>query len=123
MAVLDHVPGLEVQIVSEGNPLPEYADFDVPPKANVVCNYIEARSGEKFEVLIKFHDNFKASYGCKIAVRLDGIDTNRRNITLERLKKWGGHKIKGPASRIHGEWYAQNFTFSPFLVGKVGLHA
>lgn len=53
MAVLDALPGIEVEILVDGEPLKEYADEGLEDDPKSVKCYIEAVTGKGFQVQLK----------------------------------------------------------------------
>lgn len=56
MAVIDTVPGLEIQILVKNQPVKEYADEESDQSAKTV--YIQTEPGTEFKILFKFTKNF-----------------------------------------------------------------
>jgi hypothetical protein len=117
MAVLDHIPGLTVEVVANGERLHEYPDHDADNTASQVTNYIKVHPEGTFEILCKFLDNFTTTHGFRVEVRLDGNRVSSCLYRKNELKKAGGHKTTGVRSKIANRWHESNFMFSPFIVG------
>jgi hypothetical protein len=74
MAVLDELPGLEVQIIVNRTPVKEYDDDEEEVVDKTVTRYIEAESEAEFEVRLKFQSmfNISAKHSVAAEVLLDG---------------------------------------------------
>jgi hypothetical protein len=118
MAVINDIPGLTVEVIANDAPLCEYLDSDADNTASQVTNFIEVHPEGTFEILSKFHDDFAATHGFRIEVRLDGNRVSSYLHRLGGLKKPAGHKTTGVRSKIGNRWHESNLMFSPFVVGK-----
>lgn len=59
MAINDVLPGVEVTIAVDGQPLREYIDANQEEDDKTVTRYIEAKAGQKFSVVMKTSRNVK----------------------------------------------------------------
>jgi hypothetical protein len=59
MAMLHICPGFEVQILVNGQVLPEYEKEKEPEDDDTVTKYVEAQSGKEFAIKYKFNVSFK----------------------------------------------------------------
>ena len=59
MAITDVVPGVEVAITVRGNDLKEYRDNELDEEVSTTTRYVEAASGQTFEVRLKVKPNFR----------------------------------------------------------------
>lgn len=53
MAIIDVLPGVEVTIVCDGEPIKEHTDEDLEEEPRTVIRYVEAKSDQNFGVSIK----------------------------------------------------------------------
>jgi hypothetical protein len=120
MAIINDIPGLSVEVVSNGDALREYEDVYAADEPKKVTKYIEVQSDETFEIVARFLENLNAKYGVCVEIRLDGTKVSASLIRLGELRKGGGHTYttSGVMSKIGNRWHESNFLFSPFVVGK-----
>jgi hypothetical protein len=118
MAILDAVPGLEFQILVDGQPLPEYENEEEPQDDDTVTKYIEAQSGKKFAIKYKFNNSFHRKHHVRVNVYVDGgLDYVCRNM-------WGKDNCKvewinlGPISKVGTRYFQQKFLFRELVVSK-----
>lgn len=57
MAINEALPGVEITITVAGQPLQEYTEADVDEEPGTVTRYIEATSGQVFEIKVKVDRN------------------------------------------------------------------
>jgi hypothetical protein len=56
MAIHPAHPGITVQIMVNGQPLPEFDDTEAVQEPSVMSKYIEAQAGSEFEITSTFTD-------------------------------------------------------------------
>ncbi|KAH5159734.1 hypothetical protein HBH69_060220 [Parastagonospora nodorum] len=76
MAVHPEYPGLTVQVVVNGEPLPEYEDEDATDVPKVVTKYIEAQAGTEFEIVQVFPDGFAGSDDVRTRCYIDNQEVH-----------------------------------------------
>jgi hypothetical protein len=116
MAVLHGIPGLEVRVCAEGNPLTEfeptvsdttniYKDPNESSKgknaasslgaSNITTKYIEAKTDERFSFLIILRPAFlkfvkrsiQNSFAVSVLIIIDGVPVSEPLYTVRRLEK------------------------------------
>jgi hypothetical protein len=113
MAVIDKVPGLEVQIVAQDQPLREHQDrfANIPAKTSEY--YIEAQSHSQFEIHYAFRKPFPIDRAVSMIVTIDGKDVDEPLIRSHELLETKGHTSSGPISHVDSGWEVQKYQFSP----------
>jgi hypothetical protein len=117
MAVLNSVPGLEVKIVVNGEPLQEYVDNEDELAPNTVLKYVEATSGAEFTVQYTITSEFTYNHDMSLRVYVDGVRavSNVRRSTkdvrgtcvFEERRSGGGEDL-----------FLRKFAFSELTIGK-----
>ncbi|CAN9282483.1 unnamed protein product [Alternaria alternata] len=74
MAIVDEVPGLEVQIYVNGNPLREYVDQHAAISRATSESYVEVHSNSAFEIHYSFKAPFPVDRPVSMIVTMDGKD-------------------------------------------------
>jgi hypothetical protein len=134
MAVLDDLPGIEVDVRINGEPLVEYDDDEeyqpqgdeVPEhrKAKTVSKYIKSETDAEFTVNLSV--NRRYNFECPsidFLTSVDGIAVScilvRKSTYLERKKSWK-YASKGYTSRdlIRKTKTIQNFKFAKVETNK-----
>jgi hypothetical protein len=111
MAVLDNVPGLEVHILVDDEPLDEYEDTDQPATSDTVTKYIEAEIGKQFDLRYAF-DQTPAYEGVLCQVLTDNNEWHGSHLLDTRKYPGSVSKILGRAvSFVDSAWYARRFCF------------
>jgi hypothetical protein len=73
MAVIENIPGVEVHVTTNDQPLVEYTDPDVAQLPNTTSCFVEAISDQNFEIQCMLrHDTKFESDGIKFHVYIDG---------------------------------------------------
>lgn len=94
MAISELMPGVDVCIKVDGQALREYEDNDTEDEDRTVMRYIEAVSGQVFELQIEVKQNFKffgdvLSFDVHVdgSEKLDGPPGKERQMRRRRLYK------------------------------------
>ncbi|KAL5120469.1 hypothetical protein ACEQ8H_001487 [Pleosporales sp. CAS-2024a] len=119
MAVLDSVPGLEVQIVVHDEALQEYQDrlsANVAEKS--VESYVEAQSGARFQIRYHFTPPFPADRPLSAHVTIDGQYLDAGIIWPFELFNHQGHMSRGTLSQVGQHWMLQPYLFAPIKITK-----
>lgn len=87
MAILDTLPGVEVTVTVEDEPLEEHADNDLTDDSFTVTRYVEAKSNQIFAVKILTKKGATRGAGLSYQVHVDGTETFRRCVTFEDVQK------------------------------------
>ncbi|KAF1940797.1 hypothetical protein EJ02DRAFT_379069 [Clathrospora elynae] len=113
MAILPSCPGLTVEVLVIGAPLPEYDDIsDTPAPPNMLTKYIEAKSGAEFAMKLAFNQDFIYPAGnVLVQIFLDGKRVERTLIRASVLKNLSGHLISGRAAQVDSACVVQRFRF------------
>jgi hypothetical protein len=122
MAVLDEVPGLEVQIAVNGEVLQEYYDRIAKVSKTTVERYIEAQSNTIFEIRYAFKEPFPVDRCVSMIVTIDGKDLDEPIIRPFELFNSQGHMSRGPISQLDGRWVVQPYCFAPIDISKFTKH-
>jgi len=121
MAVLDGLPGLEVEIVVNGQPLKEYTDtFVDEEEAKTVIKYVEAVSGANFEIYCRFTRPYPHRDVVNSAhVELDGegvVGKIIRKSYLQPLLRGYTAWIKGRTTGQGQKWLEEKFRFAELTI-------
>jgi hypothetical protein len=120
MAVLPWCPGLNVEILVDGQPLPEYDDMDdSPTHPNRITKYIEAQPGAEFVTRAIFDGEFRfPASDIEIGVEIDGKSPGgtRTHFYEEDFYRSEGVKVDG-YSVLHSTVF-HKFRFAAINVGK-----
>jgi hypothetical protein len=128
MAIIDEIPGLEVQILVDSRPLREYEE---PADTNdddgsKVTRYIEAQPGKTFQVQLYFTGAFKHfdDYDMCGFVKVDGRTVN--NPLMKRSEYRDAHylarRITGSISKVNGVFEERAFLFDELKIGSYSGH-
>ncbi|KAK5710576.1 hypothetical protein LTR15_012905 [Elasticomyces elasticus] len=75
MVTTDLLPGIAFSVTVNGQALEEYEDHDQEPEDRKVIRYVEACSGQTFEIRTTAQKGFKTSGGClAMDIYIDGSD-------------------------------------------------
>ena len=116
MAIHPELPGLEVKVYVQGQPLDEYDD-DKIPEPKTTTKYIEARSDEEFSIVTVFKPPFPNQYDVGVQTCIDGVKMNTRVRKRDEI-------FQRPMSSNHypsyqgGDWVKQKFTFAKLNISK-----
>ena len=114
MAIIDILPGVQVEITVHGSALKEYADPDLEEEDRSVTRYVEAMSGQTFEIVFTVLPNFEFKGDCiGFIVVADGLRVSGRMISKDSEKRQT--KSLG-YDRNRGE--LQRFRFASIETGK-----
>lgn len=116
MAVLDSVPGLEVDILVDDEPLDEYEDPGQPETLDTVTKWTEAETGKQFELRYAF-DNTPLNEGVLFQISIDNNEWHGNHLLDTRKYPGSVSKILGrAASFVDSAWYARKFCFKEATV-------
>ncbi|OWY48808.1 hypothetical protein AALT_g8180 [Alternaria alternata] len=113
MAIVDEVPGLEIQIYVNGNPLREYVDQHAAVSEATSESYIEVHSNSSFEIHYSFKAPFPVDRPVSMIVTMDGKDIEEPLIRPCELYNQEGHFSSGPISNDGRNWSTKSYRFSP----------
>jgi hypothetical protein len=125
MVIPPSCPGLNVEILVDGQPLQEYDDVDknpVPP--NTVTKYIEARSNVNFSIRAKFDAKFPFPAGhVQFKTSLDQQHTQGNLIPAQYLFHPEGTMNEGYFSHTGGETHdLYKYCFVALDLGMFSLY-
>ena len=121
MVIPPSCPGLNVEILVDGQALQEYDDIDEGPVApNTITKYIEAISNAYFAVRVKINRDFPfPASDIGLRITLDEKHTTERSIHADKLFKPYGKIVEGRAIHIGDETDAlQKFRFIAINFGE-----
>jgi hypothetical protein len=118
MAVLNEVPGLEVQIAVNGQVLQEHQDRSAEVLDKTVERYVEAQSNAQFEIQYAFKEPFPLSRPVSMIVTVDGKDLDEPITHPCELFDPKGHVSKGPISQRGEQCVVQKYRFAPIALSK-----
>jgi hypothetical protein len=120
MSILEH-PGLTVQIVVDGQPLPEYDDEDAVQDPTVVTKYIEAPAGSEFQIRYNYNAPLPVDKDLRVRCYIDG--TLVRDLIKQKAKLFHGgvYKIKGSHEKSGKLWVRHTFCFNHLAIGELFL--
>ncbi|OAK95675.1 hypothetical protein IQ06DRAFT_329081 [Phaeosphaeriaceae sp. SRC1lsM3a] len=110
MAVLDTVPGLEVQVVVRDQPLHEYEDCDVHVPKDTIERYVEAQTNANFEIRYSFAQPFPTDRAVSMLITIDGNDVDEPLLRPSELFDIKGHTSSGPVYKS-GLWKVRKYRF------------
>jgi hypothetical protein len=113
MALLDDVPGLEVQIVVQDKMLQEYRDRSAQVSAKSTELYVEAQPHAQFHIHYAFKPPFPADRPVSMIVTIDGKNVDEPIVRPSELFEPQGHSSCGPISSVGSRWIVQKYCFSP----------
>jgi hypothetical protein len=117
MAILPH-SGLTVQIVVDGQPLPEYDDEDPGQDPTLVTKYIEAQAGSEFRISHSYDENFRPKQDIRASCYIDGTLVRRKVVCVAKHVQDKIHVIEGTI-RIDGQLCVlQRFCFNNLAICK-----
>lgn len=120
MAVLDTVPGLEVQVVVRDQPLHEYEDCDVHVPKDTIERYVEAQTNANFEIRYSFAQPFPTDRAVSMLITIDGNDVDEPLLRPSELFDIKGHTSSGPVYKS-GLWKVRKYRFRGIRIGKEEL--
>jgi hypothetical protein len=122
MVALPSCPGLEVNIIVDGQPLEEYDDIDegstIP---NAVTKYVEAQSEVEFAVRVKVTHDFPFPAGdLEIKATVDQLQPAYGLVHLQQLFHPQGNIVDGINGRIgHKTDAVYKFRFTALDIGRL----
>lgn len=121
MAVIDAIPGLEVRIFVNDQPLHEHQDRDAEVAPKTIERYVEAQSKTEYEIHYSFKRPFPADRPVSMIVTIDGKDVDEPMIRPFELFDPNGHVSYGPISQQGEQWVVQKYSFAKIDVSKCCL--
>jgi hypothetical protein len=118
MAVLSDVPGLQVQVVVQNQPLNEYRDRAAKPSGKTVERYVEAQSGKHFEIRYMFEEQFPTDRPLSMIVTIDGKVVDEPLIRTHEILDPDGHISYGPILRSDSGCEVRKYQFLSIDISK-----
>jgi hypothetical protein len=127
MAVIPAVPGLAVQIVSEGQACPEFHEVDDSSSSelsgnNVAVNYLQMNQNSLFEIHIQIGPDFlHHNNDLTLEVYLGGVHLHSG--LYEKRVHFGKTRsselvLRGAHETIRGQSYLKRYKFHAITTGK-----
>ena len=114
MAINDIMPGVKVEVFVNGQALTEHTDKDLDNDERTITRYIEAISGEEFEIRVELDEEFKFKGNClSWDVFADG------QLLTEHTVRAASKKRCGISDSINdGDGTKRAFRFASLETGK-----
>jgi hypothetical protein len=117
MAILAEVPGLRVEVFVNGKALQEYDDDETaPPKT--ITKYIEAVTGQNFEIRYSFIKPFPTRHSVKVKIELDGKVMEGVVFSKRKILVATDRTSKGAYSSVDGKAFISKYRFSEIAIGR-----
>lgn len=119
MAVHPKHPGLEVVVTVHDSPLKEYDDDDDDENLSPdeIIKYIEAKSGARFAVTVRFKRPFPTQHDVMMHLVIDGKPMFTGHCIRKDLYSKGMSKSTAEWKR-NGKWVEQKFCFAKLDIGN-----
>ncbi|KAH8730023.1 hypothetical protein GQ44DRAFT_823384 [Phaeosphaeriaceae sp. PMI808] len=121
MAILTGFPDLEVEVMFNDTPFPEY-----PADANIseteVSNYIQVRFEDMFWIRIRIHTDSTASTNMHAVVALDGVPVCTEHLEINSLKSELGCTISKFWYKVKGRMQSSELRFCPVVPEQNNAH-
>jgi hypothetical protein len=121
MAIIDHVPGLQVEVIVDGRPLTEYDDDDDDDDGAEQFNatkYIEATSDKPFAIKAVFTQPFPYQHGVEMQVNIDGGQASSLVCRPEALYMPEGYCSTGIRFLKDGQSLERKYRFIALDIGN-----
>jgi hypothetical protein len=114
MAIFPDVPGLQAEIVVDGEPLPEYDDDDDnDADSGTITKYVEALSDKEFALKYTFNMETPIGYGVEAKIDVDGKKCHVGSPLGHRP-----HYRYGPGYLNDGKYFRQHYRFTALEIGE-----
>jgi len=111
MAIVRFFPGLKVEILVGGEPLPEYMCDDDIQTGSVATTYIEAQSGRPFKVKVTYSEPFSTANAVSMLIFCNGKQAARTFKHGKDLYSHLGHTYSSVPSKKVTNSLRQRFYF------------
>jgi hypothetical protein len=115
MAIFPDVPGLQAEIVVDGEPLREYEDDGDDTEPGTVTKYIEALSDKEFVLKYTVDVDMPTDYGVEAKIDVDG---KKCHIGIPPGDGHKPHYRYGPGHFKDGKYFRQHYRFTALEVGE-----
>ncbi|KAI4919496.1 hypothetical protein J4E90_001631 [Alternaria incomplexa] len=121
MAIAKALPKLKVEVFVKGAPLEEHVDDDDQPSDNEVTKFIEASSGDNFEVKYCFSPGFSIRHAMLIELDIDGEYADSAVFNPGSSIRWNStYAFKGSREFEDGGYFVRKFCFSQLEIDDDG---
>jgi hypothetical protein len=121
MAIHPDHPGLTVEVLVNGQPLPEYEDEDITDEPNVNTRYVEAQAGVEFEIAYTISKAFAGGDDFNARCYIDGQKVESRVVRNTNLGARKTYTFRGLRSCNDGQWTMRAFEFKNLHIGELDL--
>jgi hypothetical protein len=119
MAIAKALPQLKVEVFVKGAPLVEHVDDDDPVSDNEVTKYIEASSGDNFEVKFCYSPGFSIRHAILLRLEIAGEYADSAVFHPGYPIRWNTvYALKGSREYDGGKYFLRKFCFSQLEIGK-----
>jgi len=128
MGIFSFLPGVEIDILVNGEPLKEY---DEPPdidngEPKTIVKYIEAVSGSNFEIRLRLNSAYQhRGHGVTTKIFLDGVYVQTPIFPQKMIKRLSVKSLTETVQgEIHGsenDWKVAKFSFANLEIGELLL--
>lgn len=122
MAILDGVPGLEDQILVDGQPLVEYNDEDdsgIDSGLKTVSKFVEATSEKQFSIKYMIDRTFPyRTQNILIEVFVDGRRLRGKLPSIEKVMRGTTAIIDAHKFATSNQWFERKFRFSKLSISE-----
>jgi hypothetical protein len=118
MAITDDVPGLQVEVIVDGQPLWEYDDDEDEAERFTTTKYIEAMSDKPFSIRVVYKKPFPRQYGVEMDVKIDGGQGRGRMHKPEDLYRPEGHRKSSVSFHKGGQRFRRKYRFVALDIGN-----
>ena len=113
MAIAKALPKLKVEVFVENAPLEEHVDDDDQTSDNEVTKFIEASSGDNFEVKYRFSPGFSIRHAMLVELEIDGEYADSAVFNPGSSVRWNStYVFKGSREFEDGGYFVRKFCFS-----------
>jgi hypothetical protein len=116
MAIFPDVPGLQAEVVVDGEPLAEYDDDDDNnADSGTITKYIEALSNKEFALRYTLNMDALMDYGVQAKITVDDM---KCHIAHPPENRHNTHHRYGPSYLKDGQHVRQHYRFTALNIGK-----
>ncbi|KAF1850026.1 uncharacterized protein K460DRAFT_326500 [Cucurbitaria berberidis CBS 394.84] len=115
MAILSTCPGLKVEIIVDGEPLPEFDDQEADQESHTKTTYIEAKTGADFVVRYTVSALFSTD-DISAQICIDGDEGNHNAHESHELNNTLVHTVEGRLSKAGRRVFIQKFQFAELTI-------
>ncbi|KAI4658828.1 uncharacterized protein J4E79_006587 [Alternaria viburni] len=121
MAIAKALPKLKVEVFVKNAPLEEHVDDDDQTSDNEVTKFIEASSGDNFEVKYCFSPGFSIRHAMLVELEIDGEYADSAVFNPGSSIRWNStYVFKGSREFEDGGYFVRKFCFSQLEIDDDG---